>query len=45
MAFERKEFGEDEKFQREERIQKLTDEYVGKIEDIGKQKEQELMQV
>ena len=44
-AFERKEFGEDEKFQREERIQKLTDEYVGKIEDIGKQKEQELMQV
>lgn len=44
-AFDRKEFGEDEKFQREERVQKLTDEYVGKLEDMGKQKEQELLQV
>ena len=44
-AFERKEFGEDEKFAREEKVQKLTDEYVGKIEDIGKQKEAELMSV
>lgn len=44
-AFEKKEFGEDEKFQREERVQKLTDEYVGKIEEMGKTKEQELLQV
>lgn len=44
-AFEKKEFGEDEKFSREERVQKLTDEYVGKIEDMGKQKEQELLSV
>ncbi|MBI3290254.1 ribosome recycling factor [Candidatus Microgenomates bacterium] len=44
-AFERKEFGEDEKFSREERVQKLTDEYVGKIEEMGKTKEQELQQV
>lgn len=44
-AFDRKEFGEDEKFAREERIQKLTDDYVGKIEEMGKQKEQELQQI
>lgn len=44
-AFEKKEFGEDEKFLREERIQKLTDTYVGKIDEIGKQKEQELLSV
>lgn len=44
-AFDRKEFGEDEKFSREERIQKLTDEYVGRIEEMGKAKEQELLQV
>lgn len=44
-AFERKEFGEDEKFQREEGVQKLTDEYVGKIEQMGKQKEAELLSV
>lgn len=44
-AFDEKEFGEDEKYRREERIQKLTDEYVAKIEEIGEKKEAELMQV
>lgn len=44
-SFERKEFGEDELFQREERIQRLTDEYVGGIDEIGKQKEAELLSV
>ena len=44
-AFDRKEFGEDERFQREKRIQELTDEYVGKIDEIGKQKEAELLSV
>lgn len=43
--FEKKEFGEDEKFQREERVQKITDEMVNKIEEIGKLKEAELTQV
>lgn len=44
-AFDKHEFGEDEKFQREERIQKSTDEYVGKIDELGKQKEAELLSV
>lgn len=44
-AFGEKEFGEDEKFRREERVQKLTDEYVGKIDELGEQKETELMAV
>lgn len=44
-GFEKKEFGEDEKFLREKRIQELTDEYVEKIDQTGKTKEQELMQV
>ncbi|MBI2405781.1 ribosome recycling factor [Candidatus Microgenomates bacterium] len=44
-AADRKEFGEDEKFLREERVQKLTDEYIGKIDELGKQKEEELLSV
>lgn len=42
-AFEAKEFGEDERFAREDRIQKLTDEYVSKIDTLGKQKQGELL--
>lgn len=44
-AFDGKEFGEDEKFNREERVQKITDEYVGRIDELGKQKEAELLAV
>jgi ribosome recycling factor len=43
--FEEKEIGEDMKFGLEDDLQKITDEYVGKIEDIGKRKEQDLLQV
>lgn len=44
-AFEEKQFGEDERDRQEEEVQKLTDEYVGKIDEVGKQKEAELLQV
>lgn len=44
-AFAEKQFGEDDRDRREEEVQKLTDEYVNKIEDIGKKKEEELLQV
>ena len=43
--FEAKEITEDEKFNFEKHLQELTDEYVGKIEEIGKKKEQELLQI
>lgn len=44
-AFEEKQFGEDDKFQKEKEIQELTDEYIGKIEEIGAKKKQDLLQV
>ncbi len=44
-AFRDKQFGEDDKFRREEQVQKLTDEHVGKIEELGKQKETDLSQI
>ena len=44
-AFEKKEVTEDEKFQQEKRLQEITDEYVEKIGEIGKAKEQELLQM
>lgn len=44
-AFENKDFGEDEKFLRERRIQELTDESVEEIDEMGKKKEKELLQV
>lgn len=44
-AFENKELGEDEKFRLEQDLQKITDEFVGKIEEIGKKKEEELLTV
>lgn len=43
--FENKELSEDEKFDREKKLQKITDEYVGKIDEAGKKKESELLQV
>lgn len=44
-AAEAKELNEDERFGQEGDLQKLTDEFVGKIEEMGKAKEMELLQV
>lgn len=44
-AFEAKDLSEDERFQQEKRLQKITDEFSGKIEKMGEKKEQELLQV
>lgn len=44
-AFEKKEISEDIKFNQEKRLQELTDEFVEKIEEMGRVKEQELLQV
>ncbi|PIU03670.1 ribosome recycling factor [Candidatus Shapirobacteria bacterium CG08_land_8_20_14_0_20_39_18] len=44
-SFENKEMGEDEKFRLEEELQKVTDEFVNKIDEIGKKKEEELLTV
>ena len=44
-GFEEKEITQDEKFIQEKRLQEITDEFVGKIEEIGKKKEQELLEV
>ncbi len=43
--FEEKELTEDEKFGAEKRLQEITDEFIGKIEEMGKKKEAELMQI
>lgn len=43
--FEKKELTEDEKFAQEKKLQNLTDEFVAKIDDRGKIKEQELRQI
>lgn len=45
QAFENKELNEDEKFRLEQEVQKITDEFVGKIDDLGKRKEGELLSV
>lgn len=44
-AFEKKDLTEDEKFNQEKRLQDITDKYVGKIEEIGGRKKEELLQV
>jgi ribosome recycling factor len=44
-GFEAKEITEDEKFAQEKRLQEITDKYIGKIEELGKAKEDELMQI
>jgi len=45
QAFEAKELNEDEKFRLEQEVQKVTDEFVGKIDELGKAKEEELLSV
>jgi len=44
-AFDDKEISEDEKFRAEQDLQKLTDEFTEKIEEMGKKKEGELVTV
>ena len=43
--FENKELSEDEKFNQEKKLQEITDEFVGKIDENGKRKEAGLLQV
>lgn len=43
--FEAKEMSEDEKFGAEKKLQEITDEYIGKIEEMGERKKQELLQI
>lgn len=43
--FEAKEVTEDEKFGSEKRLQELTDQFIGKIEEMGEKKKTELLQI
>lgn len=43
--FEKKEISEDEKVLQEKRLQEITDEYIGKIEEVGGIKEKELRSI
>lgn len=44
-AFEAKTITEDEKFAQEKKLQTITDEFIGKIEELGKKKEGEIRQL
>jgi ribosome recycling factor len=44
-AFEEKTLSEDEKFAAEKKLQEITDEFVGKIDEVGEKKKEELLQV
>lgn len=43
--FEAKEMTEDEKFANEKKLQEITDQFIGKIEEMGDKKKQELLQI
>ena len=43
--FEKKEISEDEKFAQEKSLQGLTDEFIEKIEEMGENKKNELLQI
>jgi ribosome recycling factor len=43
--FESKELSEDDKFLQERSLQEITDEFIGKIEESGEHKKQELLQI
>lgn len=45
QAFEVKELNEDEKFRLEQEVQRITDEFISKIDELGKRKEKELLSV
>lgn len=44
-AFESKDLSEDEKFKAEEDLQKITDQFVGLVDELGSKKEQEILTV
>ena len=44
-SFEAKQISEDEKFDAEKKTQSITDEYIGKINEAGETKKQELLQI
>jgi ribosome recycling factor len=44
-GFEGKSISEDEKFAQEKKLQELTDDYIGRLEEIAKKKEEELLQL
>lgn len=44
-AFETKQMSEDEKFRLHQELQKITDEFNGKIDEIGQRKEKELLSI
>ena len=44
-AFENKEISEDEKFESEKVLQKITDDFIAKIDEAGETKKQELIQI
>lgn len=44
-GFENKDLTEDEKFDQEKRLQDITDRYIGKIDEMGTRKKEELLQV
>lgn len=44
-AFDEKALSEDEKFKSEQDLQKITDEFVLKVDDQGRKKEEELLQI
>jgi len=43
--FEEKELSEDEKFAQEKRLQEVTDEFIGKLDEAGEKKRQELLSI
>lgn len=43
--FEDRKLSEDEKFHKEKLLQAITDDFVGKIDELGKSKEEELLQI
>lgn len=44
-VFEDKEISEDEKFRAEDELQKITDEFTDKIEELSQKKEQEILSI
>lgn len=43
--FEAKELTEDDKFAQEKKLQEITDQFIGKIEEMGERKKTELLQI
>ncbi|MBI3443479.1 ribosome recycling factor [Candidatus Woesebacteria bacterium] len=44
-TYEAKEISEDEKFQQEKLLQEITDKFIGKIDEAGDKKKEELLQI